>query len=246
MNARKPLRRTGVALTLALGSIGLAWAGAACYEALSSSGPNAMEACNPTNSSSVDKCRVTSLPGESNFNLVASRSQPVIINGITVGTQQERVYRRPGTNLYIFGVRLQMNADQWDETGAAFNVNDVFRQVRTDKDVEVAYNVANAGARALKRAGRSFAGLNEEEQGERNNAWVDFRIDANAGEGSAWSPWLLTKTRAPEGYALQDFALRLLNSENEAVDQNSIYALGYQPVCTEEECAPEEEEEEEA
>lgn len=253
MKSKWPLRRRGIATVMGMG-LALAGAGAAQaagFETLSASGANVLKTCNPTNSSGVTTCKVTSLPGESGFDLVASRSAPIIINGVSVGTQLEKVWRHcTDKKLFIFGVRVQMNANQWDETGAAFNVNDVLRQVRTDKGVEVAYFAGSpAATKLLKAAGRTFSGLNEYDTAKppRNNAWVDFRIDANAAEASGPSspnsPWLLTKTRAPEGYSLQDFALRLLNSENEDVDQNSIYALGYQPVCTSDACAPEEEEE---
>lgn len=251
MKSKWPLRRRGIATVMGMG-LALAGAGAAQaagFETLSANGANVLKTCNPTSSSGVTLCKVTSLPGESGFDLVASRSAPIIINGVSVGTQLEKVWRHcTDKKLFIFGVRVQMNANQWDETGAAFNVNDVLRQVRTDKAVEVAYFAGSpAATKLLKAAGRTFAGLNEYDTAKppRNNAWVDFRIDANAAEASGPSspnsPWLLTKTRAPEGYSLQDFALRLLNSENEDVDQNSIYALGYQPVCTSEDCAPEEE-----
>lgn len=250
MKARPPLRRYGQALSLGIAGALLgaapAWATGGGYERLTSAGDNVVKICNPASAPGVLTCRVGSLPGESGFNLVAARSQPIVVNGVTVGTQFERVWRKPGTTEHIFGVRVVMNAEQWDETGAAFNVNDVFRQVRNNNRVAIAYSTAGTGAnKALQSAGRTFAGLNEEDEGERNNAWVDFRVDVNAAEGNANSPWLLTRTRAPEGYALQDFALRLLNSENPDVDQNSIYALGYQPVCTKERCEPVEEEEEE-
>lgn len=250
MKRKLPLRRLGRGTALGVGLALGAWgaAQAAGFETLSASGVNVLKTCNPTSASGVTACKVTSLPGETGFNQVASRTQPIIINGVTVGTQSERVWRHcTDTKLYIFGVRVQMNANQWDETGAAFNVNDVLRQVRTDKAVDVAYFAGSpAATKLLKVAGRTFAGLNEYDTAKppRNNAWVDFRIDANAAEASGpsspYSPWLLTKTRAPEGYSVQDFALRLLNSENESVDQNSIYAAGYQPVCTSAACGPEE------
>lgn len=68
----------------------------------------------------------------------------------------------------------------------------------------------------------------------RDNQWVDFRIDANAkevsGPSSAQSPWLLVKTKAPAGYALKSFAIRLLSSDfADASEFTEIYLSGYQP-----------------
>lgn len=233
------------AATLALGSAS-ALAGAGGFEELTDDAAPLFTVCNPSGAAGVPTCRVASLPGQPNFALVAARSQPLVINEVTVGTLQERIWRRPLTNLFILGVRVQLNQEVWDETGRAFSFNDLLRQVRSDREVSVAYLQANPGARALRRAGRSAGGLNEIAQGERNNAWVDFRVDADASKGSPWSPWLLTRTRAPEGLSLQDFALRLLNSRNVDVDQNSLYARGYQPVCSDEEvCGPPDEDDEE-
>lgn len=244
---KPPLPRWRLAGALACGATlaALAAPASAEFETLSTTGTKVLKSCNPGNSPSLSTCRVASLPGESGYNLVASRSSPVEINGVVVGTQTERVWRhRTDTTLYIFGVRLQMSTAVWNETDAPFAVNDVFKQGRTDKGVAVAYfNGSPAAAKALAYAGRTFAGLNEYEEAQppRDLAWTGFRVSVDAGRaaaGSAYSPWLLTKTRAPEGYAIQDFALRLLNSADESVDQNSIYSAGYQPVCTSDDCAP--------
>lgn len=243
-------RRTAAAFTLTLAATAWALPVRAGYVTLSQSGTNVLKTCNPSNSASNSACRVTSLPGESGYQLVASRSAPIIINGVTVGTQYEKVWRHcTDTTAYIFGTRVQMNAEVWDGTGLAFNVNDLLRQVRSDQSVAVAYYAGSpAATKLLSYAGRTSAGLNEYDtaQPPRENGWVDFRVDANAadpdGQSSPYSPWLLVKTRAPEGYALQSFALRLLNSDvEEGGDANSIYAAGYQPVCTSTECAPGEE-----
>lgn len=245
MTSTLPRWRLAGALACGATLAALAAPASAGFETLSTAGTKVLKTCNPTNAAGVTTCRVTSLPGETGYNLVASRTSPVEINGVVVGTQTERVWRHcTDTTLYIFGVRLQMNTAQWDGSGAPFAVNDVFKQGRTDKGVAVAYfNGSPAAAQALASAGRTFAGLNEYEEAQppRDLAWTGFRVRADAGAapaGSAYTPWLLTRTRAPEGYAIQDFALRLLNSADESVDQNSIYSAGYQPVCTSDDCAP--------
>jgi len=236
----------------ALAAVGLALvyaapAAATGFEALSSHGGTVLKVCNPTNSGSSTTCRVATLPGEPGYNQVATRNEPIIVNGVTVGTQYETVWRHcTDLSLYIFGLRVQMNATAWDGTGLAFNVNDIQRQVRTDQSVSVAYHAGSpAATKLLQNAGRTFDGLNEYtgSQPARNNGWVDFRVDANAheqaGTSSAWSPWVLAKVRAPEGYALQSFAVRLLNSDlADPTDETSIYTSAYQPICTSDDCAP--------
>jgi hypothetical protein len=92
-------------------------------------------------------------------------------------------------------------------------------------------------------------GLNEFEadEPERDNTWVDFRIDANAAEtpapSSANSPWLLTKTNAPAGVEINTLGLRALNSDTaDILDAVDFYASSYQPVGVP---PPEDEDEEE-
>ena len=219
-------------LLLAMGQA----ASAAGFERLSKTGDPVLTRCNPTSSSSNHHCKVTSLPGEPGYTLIASRSAPLIYNDIEIGTVNERVWRNvEKPKLYIFGVRLSMNANAWDSSGAAFNVNDLFRQTRPGKAVSVAYFLDGA-TEALHEAGRTVQGLNEfeDDEPERDNTWVDFRIEANAadpdGTSSASSPWLLTKTRAPTGISLNALGLRVLNSDvDDLLDAVDFYTTSYQP-----------------
>lgn len=209
---------------------------AAGFEQLSKTGESVLTRCNPTNSSANHRCKVTSLPGEPGYALIASRAAPLIYNDIEIGTVNERVWRNVAKpKLYIFGVRVIMNANQWDSSGSAFNVNDLFRRTRPGKAVSVAYFLDGA-TEALHEAGRTVQGLNEfeDDEPERDNTWVDFRTDANAadpdGTGSARSPWLLTKTRAPTGIALNALGLRVLNSDvADPLDAVDFYTTSYQP-----------------
>jgi hypothetical protein len=231
------------ALLLATGQA----AEAAGFEKLSKVGESVLTECHPANSNSNHRCKVTSLPGEAGYTLVASRSAPLIYNGIEIGTVYERVWRNDTKpKLYIFGTRLTMNANQWDSSGTSFNVNDVFRQTRPRRAVSMAYFLDGA-TDALHAAGRTVQGLNEYEgdEPERDNTWVGFRIDANAadpdGTSSANSPWLLTKTRAPTGIELNALGLRVLNSDvADIFDAVDFYTTSYQPIGVP---PPEEEEE---
>jgi hypothetical protein len=205
-------------------------ASAAGFERLSKHGEEVLTECGDTH------CEVTSLPGEPGYQLVAARSAPLIINDITIGTVQEKVWRNQAKpKLYIFGLRVTVNAEEWDSSGRAFNVNDLFRQTLPTKRVSVAY-FPNGATNGLQAAGRTIQGLNEfeEDQPERDNTWVDFRVDVNAndpdGVSSPSSPWLLTKTRAPEGFDLNALGLRVLNSDvADVLDAVDFFTTSYQP-----------------
>lgn len=209
---------------------------AAGYERLSRYSENVLKNCNLTDSSLHTKCRVASLPGESGYVLVASRSAPLIYNDVIIGTLYEKVWRKAlQPKLYIFGMRVVMNDEQWDASGKAFNVNDLFRQTLPNRRVSIAYYQADA-TKALRRSGRTVQGLNEYEgdEPERNNTWVDFRVDVNAadpdGVSSPKSPWLLTKTRAPAGIVLNALGIRVLNSDvPDILDAVEFFTAGYQP-----------------
>ncbi|MBS0448289.1 MAG: hypothetical protein JSR59_20370 [Proteobacteria bacterium] len=199
-------------------------------------GGDVLTACNPTNDPAGTDCLVTSLPGESGYAIVASRSAPVIINDVTIGTLSEKVWRLASDpTQFIFGVQVQVNAEVWDSSGLSFNVNDIFRRTLPKQAVAIAYYWGDA-TKALLQSGRTSKGLNEYTNPQPRLAptWADFRVDVNAadpdGMSSPNSPWLLVKTRAPLGAALNSFGIRLLNSDVEDVTQAvDLYTSGYQP-----------------
>jgi hypothetical protein len=118
------------------------------FVTLSKTGDEVLTYCNP-------RCKVTSLPGEPGYELVAARSAPLIYNDVTIGTVQEKVWRKQShPKVHIFGLRISLNANEWDSSGAAFNVNDLFRQVKPNKKVSVAYFLDGA-TRPLRKAGRT-------------------------------------------------------------------------------------------
>ena len=171
------------------------------------------------------------------YTLVASRSAPIVINDITVGTLQEKVWRKQSdAKRYIFGMRVQLNAEQWDASGRSFNINDLFRRALEKRAAAVAY-FPDGASKALQQAGRTAKGLNEYDtaQPPRNNTYVDFRVDVNAadpdGASSASSPWLLLRTRARDGIELNPFAIRGLNSDGvDPTEAVEFFLGGYQPV----------------
>ena len=197
-------------------------------------GADVLAACNPSNDPGNTTCQVTSLPEAPDYALVASRTAPLIVNDVTVGSLSEKVWRQASDKTqFIFGVQVQVNADAWDSSGLSFNVNDVFRRTLPRQAVAVAYYL-DAATKPLLQAGRTKQGLGEytNPQPQLSPTWADLRIDVNAadpdGMSSPNSPWLLVKTTAPLGAALNSFGIRLLNSE--AGDGAfELFTSGYQP-----------------
>jgi hypothetical protein len=216
--------------SLVLSVVSMQAAVAAGFTPLSKAGEEVLTDCSP-------QCKVTSLPEWPEYTLIAARSAPLIYNDVTVGMAYERVWRQQSNpKVHVFGLRIVMNANEWDSSGAAFNVNDLFRQAKPGKKVSVAYFLDGA-TKPLHEAGRTIQGLNEyeEDEPERDNAWVDFRVDVNAAElvgpSSASSPWLLMKTRAPDGVESNPFGLRVLNSDFEdAFNLIDFFTASYQPL----------------
>jgi len=161
MKHRFHVLAAGAALVLATTFNGGAVAHAASpgFVALTSTGNKVMTRCNPRNLSFQDRCRVGSLPGESGYSQVASRSSDIIKNDVVIGKLLDRVWKH-SNGTYIFGAQIQLNANAYDLTGLAFNANDLFRQVLEDKAVSIAYYQSTA-KKALKRAGRTLQGLHE-------------------------------------------------------------------------------------
>lgn len=244
MSTTKSILKSAIAMAAAVCALAPLQAHAAGFVPLSDVGDDIMANCNPNNRPNLDRCRVTSLPGIAGYTLAASRSSPIVKNDVTIGTLSDRVWKDRSGN-FIFGTRVQLNAQAYNLSGLSFNANDVFRQVLADKAVAIAYS-STPGSKALIAAGRTVQGLNEAPEPdptadppipgglERDNGWVDFSVDVNAAEqlgpSAPNSPWLLVRTRAPAGFSIQPFALRILSSDFEDFSEfEEIFLSGYQP-----------------
>lgn len=257
--APRPQRRVAAALALALG---WALAGTALadggFAKLPRYGDEVLRWCNPQGDPDKPRCRVAALPGEPGYTQAAARTVGIHKNGVSVGRLFESVWT-DGTGNVIFAMRIRLNANLYDETGKAFTVTEMFRQVLPTQNVSVAYVASDTGG-ALKVAGRTRKGLNElpdeddDDDGDgdgdrvgaavddddddhgpaRDNGWVNFRATTSAADlpagKLATSAWMLVKTRAPNGWSVQPFAIRLLESSSEDVSEHvDLYLSGYQP-----------------
>ena len=77
--------------------------------------------------------------------LKSSRSAPIVVNGVTVGTLYDRVWclgsgsSCDASNTYTLGLRVQLNGNAWNPSGRSFEINDFFRAVRASAAADVAY-----------------------------------------------------------------------------------------------------------
>lgn len=77
--------------------------------------------------------------------LRSTRSAPIVVNGVRVGTLYDRVWCQgtgttcDSTNTYTLGLRVRLNANPWNPTGFSFEINDFFRAIRATAPADVAY-----------------------------------------------------------------------------------------------------------
>jgi hypothetical protein len=242
-----------------------AQASATGFEAVTSSGTPVLTLCEGIETSRnpvADVCRISgsvptsgspgSFPGQSGTwtLLRQNNNQSIVANGTVVGDMDDRVWRRNGTNSYIFGFRITMNTNQWTPPAGTcpssvptyFEVNDMFRNgFSAITNLTVAYRFAGADEGAWL-AGRTNQGLNQYVGSPtglnptRNNDWMDFRTDVNVGDtdGTAVqnSSWMYVAMTLPNGVSTSPVAnaVSLREGGEEGQCQFSINLSGYKPL----------------
>lgn len=217
--------------------------------------------------------------------LKSSRTAPIIVNGVTVGTLYDRVWcvgtaaacaSATASNTYVLGTRVQLNTTAWNPTGNSFEINDFFRTIRSTVGADAAYYRGSANPlpttpnpptippfpstqpapgtsaetassyKDLETLGRTIQGLFEPSTSAQyankttNNAWIDFRADANKNDpdvsipysyNSEWSPWLLVRQVCATGYNAtpQAMKMRLWEGGEEGQTPQAILTSAY--VC---------------
>lgn len=223
-----------------------------------SGGTTTLAVCNPKDafgdqSPTLTTCKVTSLPGLSGYIQKATRSANIVVNGVTIGTLYDRVWcvgtgtTCSATNKsHILGMRVKLNANAWDLSGNSFEINDLFRTIRSDDSADIAYFMGTSGStnpdtalafKFLEYSGRTLKGLNEPVGGSNtvkatNNGWIEFRADTNAndpdGISSPWSPWVLVRQNCPSGFTgPQTLKVRFWQGGEEDQSHKEIYTSGY-------------------
>lgn len=165
--------------------------------------------------------------------LKASRTAPIVVNGVTVGTLHDRVWCAGSgstcnaTNTYTLGLRVQLNTAAWNPSGNSFEINDLFRAIRSAVTAEVAYYRGSANPlptaapfpttqpapgtdpdtassyKDLEVVGRTLQGLFEPSSSAQyankttNNAWVDFRVDVNKADPDVAIPYSYNSEWSP-------------------------------------------------
>ncbi|WP_028312716.1 hypothetical protein [Derxia gummosa] len=219
-----------IRITLAaLAAFGIHGAAQADWVTTSSSGSPVLSTCNPktgspaTQSATLTTCKVDGLPGSAavpGYILKASRSAPIIVNSVTVGTLYDRVYCKgtgttcDATNTYILATRANLNTAVWSPlTTESFEINDYFRAIRSTVGADIAYfmGTVDGGTSAdtalarkyLEYSGRTLKGLGEYTGSPsglnptRSNGWIDFRVDTNANDPDAVPPYSYSSPWSP-------------------------------------------------
>lgn len=261
MNILRPHAAIAVA---ALGLAAALPAGAVGFEAVSGSGNPVLLSCagtelnpNPTR----NECRVYgNLPTGRFAGRLAGRDglwrlvrsnvgQPVIANGVRIGTLDDRVWQRNNSNEYVFGMRVSVENRTWnppagtclDTTPDYFEINDLFRAGFAGvASLQVAYRQGTAEEGAWL-AGRTAQGLNEYPGSPdglnpaRNNDVVDFRTDVNYedpdGSSVFNSSYMLVAATLPNGVSASPVAgtVRVYQGGEEGQCRFSVMLSGYRP-----------------
>ncbi|WP_085316508.1 hypothetical protein [Derxia lacustris] len=220
----------------ALAALGLHAAAHADWVTTSSSGSPVLSTCNPktgspaTQSATLATCKLTGLPGSTaipGYILKASRSAPIIVNSVTVGTLYDRVYCKgtgtacDATNTYILATRANLNTNVWSPlTTESFEINDFFRVIRSAAAADIGYFMGSVDGgtaadtalakKYLEYSGRTLQGLGEYAGSPsgldpaRSNGWIDFRVDTNANDPDAVAPYSYSSPWSPWLYVRQN------------------------------------------
>ena len=165
---------------------------------------------------------------------------------------------------------MRLNANAWNPTGSSFEINDFFRAIRAAASADVAYYRGSANPlptvapfpatqpvpgtspetassyKDLEVVSRTLQGLFEPSGSAQyankttNNAWINFRADANKNDpdvaipfsyNSEWSPWLVVRQVCPSGYNATPQALkaRLWQGGEEGQTPQAILTSAY--IC---------------
>lgn len=209
----------------------------AAFVSLPSSG-TIMQTCADSSTSSTSvACGAGSVStATSGFSLAASTSRNIVAGSTNVGTLYDRVYRSGST--YIFGVRIDMNANTWgdpNDPDFTFEVNDIFRTgFASATSLEGGYSKTTAADEYLREVGRSNSGLNESGTGSFDADWVRFHTDINVDDPDDTSPgtsaWYWVKATGVSGFTTTTEAIRLWQGGEEGQSLYSILLSGYTPT----------------
>lgn len=203
----------------------------------------------------------SAFPGQTgNWALVGARTGVAIsANGSQIGTLEERVWKQIGSTNHIFGTKVSLSDSFWtepanDNMGLAgtngcdsqaaqrYEVNDVFRTGFTGKTgLTVAFreSTTTPAEEGLFLAGRTQQGLAILGSGGtgsavRDNAWVNFRTDANFDDPDATdaanTKWLYVRTTSTKtAWSATASTIRIEEGGEEGQCKYRITLSGFRP-----------------
>lgn len=189
-------------------------------------------------------------PPLSGYNQVASTSRNIVINGRTIGTVSDRVWRSGSSCIY--GAKIRLDNVDYDPTLAGtqyYEINDIARAgFRNRAPISAAYNFVTTGPNqsdeVVYRAGLTYTSVVHQPGDSAqpltsvapiSTNWVDFTTDVNFmdpdGSSVRDSSWAMVKssctTAAP---ASLNGALRLRQKGQEGQPDLEISVPAYVPA----------------
>ncbi|WP_150047203.1 MULTISPECIES: hypothetical protein [Methylomonas] len=191
-------------------------------------------------------------PPVSGYSQKASTSRNIIINGITIGTLTDRVWRNSAGTSCVYGVKIRLNNVDYDPNTAGtqyFEINDVVRAGYRDRGpIAAGYNFVTRGAQqsdeVLYRAGLTYTSVVHQPGDSAqpltsvapiSTNWVDFTTDVNYqdpdGSSQRDSSWFFVQSGCTSATpASLSGALRLRQKGQEGQPDLEISVSAYAPA----------------
>lgn len=169
------------------------------------------------------------------FSLLASTRRDINAQGVLVGYLYDAAYYNSTTDEVILGIRLDMNANEWDPpSDETFEVNDVFRRgFSSVSTLYGGYSKVNVGDEHAREIGRTDVGLNEGTVAYDLD-WVRWHTDVNVddpdGTSPATSAWYWVKFTGAIDVVEDEEAIRVWQGGEEGQEPYSAWLSGYVPV----------------
>lgn len=167
-------------------------------------------------------CGVTRFAVPPNFVLLESRSNPIIVNSVNVGTLNDYVYRYTITNELVFGFRVLLG-------GNSFEINDFYRKGNAGYTALAGWSRATNSDLRMYAAVRTATPTFFPAQTELFDAnTVKFQTDINSSEGNPCSGYFWLRSNAPNYKLLQD-GIRIRQGGEEGQVVTDIPFPGFVP-----------------
>lgn len=160
------------------------------------------------------------------FSLLASRANPVVVDGATVGTLHDFVYRDTADNRLVFGLRLVL-AQAVNGAANTFEVNDFYRRGNAGFTATASWSRASDADLRMYAAVRSATKFGQGVELFDPDV-VKFQSDVNTSEGNPRSGYFWLKSNAPTFKTVSN-GLAVYQGGEEGQPQREVVMPGFVP-----------------